>query len=165
MGWKFNQSAVDELIYERKVALDSCEKLSKVKIPEKFRCAEINGKFDIGSAVMCRVNNTEMSYQQVGIVNRNLHGKSLAILIDVTEFKHQIDEEFKELKINTESYTFSLLNSRGFFTEIGKYLDAKILSYVRKIASDNDSIASPYLNMIAKYFLEDLNLKDSDKVE
>lgn len=117
VGWKSGKSALDDLMVESKIELLSCAELMadvNVMLPGRSKCANMKQNLEIGSVLMCRVNGTEMTYQQVGIVDQAMSGSSVAFLTDVTQFKKQIDEKFTELALDNDSYTFSFLRSRSF---------------------------------------------------
>lgn len=131
VGWGRGQHASDNLIYETNIKILDCEDLANtMQIPDKSKCARILGKFEIGSAVMCRINNTESNYQQVGIMSHeNSQQSNHAILIDEIEFQRIIDQKFAELEIDDESFTFSHLSSRWFSWNDAKEAWNDIISF------------------------------------
>lgn len=115
VGWNSGESAIDDLMVESKIELLSCAKPiqeDNVTLPERTQCANITQKFEMGSAVMCRVDETEMTYLQVGILGYAVSGSSVVFVTNVTEFIEKIDEQFTELALNEATYRLSLLDSR-----------------------------------------------------
>lgn len=165
VGWESGQPASNELMFETKIKLLPCEGFfgKNVIIPEKSKCAVIKKQFEMGSAVMCRINNTESNYQQIGIVQHNPRRATHVILIDVNEFKNEIDKKFAALEIDDDSYTFSYLSSRGFFsffksmkTFFDRYTeDSEYREQLHGHVSSTISKAYKFVNVFSNLFSKD----------
>lgn len=151
VGWKSGQSTSEELSIEENLQLQPCEDLMdpiKTMIPEQAKCARSVKNLEKGSAVVCRINSTESNYQQVGIVLHDPLQTSHIILVDVSKFAIGISEIFQSWGIANESFTFSHINSRGFFSSFKSFLhktsmflsDPDVLSYSATIGKSIISV-------------------------